>query len=77
MNDANRSEDEGCVTEDYSDSRGSSETKVTVEDVKCTVVRCNEPSCQASKKFETIIKVSLIEKSKKCRFIIFLVFGRH
>ena len=61
MNDAQRSEDEGCITEDFSDSRGSSETKVTVEDVKCAVVRCQEPSCQASKKFETILKVFFYE----------------
>ena len=78
MNDAQRSEDEGCITEDFSDSRGSSETKVTVEDVKCTVVRCQEPSCQASKKFETILKVFFYE----CFFIkfirfLFSVFGRH
>ena len=30
MADAQRSDDEGCITEDFSDSRGSSETKENI-----------------------------------------------
>ena len=58
MTDAQRSDDEGCVTEDFSDSRGSAETKDSVvDDRKCSIIRCQEPSCQATKKFEDILKV--------------------
>ena len=60
MTDAARSDDEGVVTEDFSESRGSSETKDTIDERKCSVIRCQEQSCQASQKFETILKVGLI-----------------
>ena len=60
MLDYQRSEDEGVVTEDFSESRGSSETKEVPEERgggKCNVVRCEEPKCQAMKKFDNIMKV--------------------
>ena len=54
MNDAQRSDDEGVVTEEFSESRGSSDTK---EEPECPVIRCPDAACLASKKFETILKV--------------------
>ena len=59
MADAQRSDDEGCITEDFSDSRGSSETKENIGEVRehPAVNRCQEQSCQASKQIETILKV--------------------
>ena len=61
MADAQRSDDEGCITEDFSDSRGSSETKENIGEVRehPAVNRCQEQSCQASKQIETILKVIL------------------
>ena len=58
MNDAQRSDDEGVVTEEFSESRGSSDTKEEVEEAECPVIRCPDAACLASKKFETILKVS-------------------
>ena len=62
MADAQRSDDEGCITEDFSDSRGSSETKENIGEVRehPAVNRCQEQSCQASKQIETILKVIFI-----------------
>lgn len=57
MSDAARSDDEGVVTEDFSESRGSSESKDNIDERKCSVVRYAESSCHASQKFETIMKV--------------------
>ena len=65
MTDAARSDDEGCVTEEFSESRGSSETKEEEVDESCSIIRCKEPSCQASKKFDTILKVSKINSIHK------------
>ena len=63
MLDYQRSEDEGVVTEDFSESRGSSETKEhpgVVE--KCRVVRCEEPRCQAINKFDNIMKERFVSQ---------------
>ena len=57
MNDAQRSDDEGVVTEEFSESRGSSDTKEEPEEAECPVIRCPDAACLASKKFETILKV--------------------
>lgn len=57
MTDAARSDDEGVVTEDFSESRGSSETKDTIDERKCSVAHGQETSCHASQKFDTIMKV--------------------
>ena len=69
MADAQRSDDEGCITEDFSDSRGSSETKENIGEVRehIAVNRCQEQSCQASKQIETILKVIYL-------FILFILF---
>ena len=56
ISDSQRSEDEGCITEDYSDSRrGGSENREN-GDGKDFTVRCKEPTCGSDEKFETIIE---------------------
>ena len=60
MNDAQRSDDEGVVTEEFSESRGSSDTKEEPEETGCPVIRCPDVACLASKKFETILKVLIL-----------------
>ena len=45
ISDFQRSEDEGCITEDYSDSRSSNDQSS----------RCKEPTCESDEKFETIM----------------------
>ena len=54
-----RSEDEGVVTEEFSSSRGSSETQGPLaERGKCSLAPCSEPQCQAANKLDTIMKAS-------------------
>ena len=57
MSDAQRSDDEGVATEDFSESRGSSDIKEEPEEAECPLTRCPDTTCQASNKFETILKV--------------------
>ena len=50
-------DDEGVVTEEFSSSRGSSETQEPlVERGKCPRQPCSEPQCQAATKLENIMK---------------------
>ena len=79
MADAQRSDDEGCITEDFSDSRGSSETKENIGEVRehPAVNRCQEQSCQASKQIETILKVIylfILFCTLATRLVIFFIF---
>ena len=68
-----RSEDEGVVTEEFSSSRGSSETQGPLaERGKCSLAPCSEPQCQAATKLDTIMKASLHYFSS---FISALVFS--
>ena len=64
--DYQKSEDEGWITEDYSDSRGGG------SDGNNLSSRCKEPTCESDQKFETIIEyLETMEEgiSEKCNDI--------
>ena len=71
ISDSQRSEDEGCITEDYSDSRSGGINRGDREDKDYTV-RCKEPTCESDEKFGTIIEyLENMEEgiSEKCKDI--------
>ena len=52
MSDAQRSDDEGVATEEFSESRGSSDIKEEPEEAECPLTRCPDTTCLASKLVE-------------------------
>ena len=74
MMDAARSDDEGVVTEDFSESRGSSETKDTIDERKCPF-GIQRPPAMHHKSLKLLLRYW--HCAFKSDLLVFSVLGRY